>query len=128
MLFEVLEMAKKDTVLGDRLKELRRRKGLNQKHVATDIGISRARYSHYENNHVEPDTDMLKKLATYYNVTVDYLLGHEIKDINDMTEEEIDDEIKEIMKEVNIWYKDESKDKKEKLIMLRKIIKTFIED
>jgi len=71
-------MEKKNEILGKRLKLLRNKKGgnNNQEDIARDLGISRARYSHYENNHVEPDIDMIKKLAKYYNVTTDYLLGY----------------------------------------------------
>jgi HTH-type transcriptional regulator, competence development regulator len=60
-------------MLGTRLKELRGKR--SQEEVAEKIGISRARYSHYENNRSQPDNELLNKLADYYHVTVDYLLG-----------------------------------------------------
>jgi transcriptional regulator with XRE-family HTH domain len=60
-------------LLGDRLKSLRGKK--TQEDVAKIIGISRARYSHYENGRSEPDTDTLQKLADFYGVTTDYILG-----------------------------------------------------
>lgn len=60
-------------MLGIRLKELRGKK--SQEEVSKKIGISRARYSHYENNRSQPDNELLNKLADYYHVTVDYLLG-----------------------------------------------------
>ncbi|MEH7503253.1 helix-turn-helix transcriptional regulator [Neobacillus drentensis] len=60
-------------MLGTRLKELRGKK--SQEEVSKKIGISRARYSHYENNRSQPDNELLNKLADYYHVTVDYLLG-----------------------------------------------------
>jgi HTH-type transcriptional regulator, competence development regulator len=60
-------------MLGTRLKELRGKR--SQEEVAERIGISRARYSHYENNRSQPDNELLNKLADYYQVTVDYLLG-----------------------------------------------------
>nr|WP_029265773.1 helix-turn-helix transcriptional regulator [Virgibacillus alimentarius] len=62
-------------MFGKRLKILRNKKKKNQEDVAKDLGISRARYSHYENNHVEPDIDLIRKLADYHNVNTDYLLG-----------------------------------------------------
>ena len=46
-----------------------------QQEVADGIGISRARYSHYENGRSEPDNDLLYKIAEYFDVTTDYLLG-----------------------------------------------------
>ncbi|MFO6495008.1 MULTISPECIES: HTH-type transcriptional regulator Xre [unclassified Bacillus (in: firmicutes)] len=59
-------------MLGGRLKTLRGKR--TQEEVAKQIGVSRARYSHYENGRSEPDYETLKKLADYYKVTIDYLL------------------------------------------------------
>lgn len=72
---EVLLMESQEEIFGDRLKLLRKKQGRNQEDVASGVGISRARYSHYENNHVEPDIELIRKLADYFNVKVDYLLG-----------------------------------------------------
>src|SRR5690625_1163679 len=62
-------------IVGQRLKELRKKREESQETTANNIGISRARYSHYENNHVEPDIEMIIKLAEYFEVDTDYLLG-----------------------------------------------------
>src|SRR5690625_4392667 len=109
------------TLLPDRLRRLRNEKRLTQQDMADFLGITRQGYAKYENGQAETDLETLKKLATFFDVTTDYLTGH-TKDVEFMTDEEIDEEIKEIMKEVDVWYKDEPKDKKEKLIMLRKKI------
>lgn len=77
-------MDKKNEIFGRRLKECRKNKGKNQEQVAEQIGISRARYSHYENNHVEPDLDLIRKMADYFNVSSDYLLGR--TDVPDVEE------------------------------------------
>lgn len=100
---------------------------MSQKDLAKELGIPNQNISNYEREFRHPDFETLKRLADYFNVSTDYLLGHDIP-IDNMTDDEIDSEIQEIMKEVNVWYKDEPTDKKEKLEMLRKIIKTFIED
>ncbi|NIK11157.1 transcriptional regulator with XRE-family HTH domain [Alkalibacillus almallahensis] len=71
----MLLMESQEEIFGDRLKLLRKKQGRNQEDVASGVGISRARYSHYENNHVEPDIELIRKLADYFNVKVDYLLG-----------------------------------------------------
>jgi len=60
-------------LLGKRLIELRGNR--TQKLVAEQLGISRSRYSHYENNYAEPDTTLLQKMSEFYNVSIDYLLG-----------------------------------------------------
>lgn len=112
---------------GEKLKLLRNKRGLSQKELTDRLNLNRSTYARYETSTTQPDYDTLKKLADFFNVSTDYLLGHD-KPVDEMSEDEIDEEIKEIMKEVDVWYKDKPKDKKEKLIMLRKIIKTFIED
>ena len=58
-----------------RLKELRESRGLTQKEVAEIIGYSEISYARYENGKREPDISSLCKLAEYFNVTVDYLIG-----------------------------------------------------
>ena len=58
-----------------RLKELRESKGLTQKEVAEIIGYSEISYARYEKGEREPDISTLCKLAEYFNVTVDYLIG-----------------------------------------------------
>lgn len=60
-------------MLGKRLKELRGKE--TQEKIATKLGISRARYSHYENEHVQPDNDLLQKIADLHGVSIDYLFG-----------------------------------------------------
>nr|WP_164671143.1 helix-turn-helix transcriptional regulator [Virgibacillus doumboii] len=62
-------------MFGKRVKYLRNKRGISQERVADAIGISRARYAHYENNRVEPDLDLIRKIADYYDVTTDYLMG-----------------------------------------------------
>lgn len=64
--------------LGSRLKLAREKKHLTQKEVADKLGVSNGAISGYERNYRDPDTDMLKKLATLYDVSVDFLAGHVI--------------------------------------------------
>ena len=59
----------------DRLKELREEKGLTQKEFATLLNINRATVAGYESQGKEPDFDRLKEFATYFDVSVDYLVG-----------------------------------------------------
>ncbi len=62
--------------LGDRLTALREQKALTQREVAILTKISRSRLSLYEINKREPDIATLRQLATFFNVTVDYLIGY----------------------------------------------------
>lgn len=58
-----------------RLKHLRKSRKLTQAQMADMLGISRQGYAKYENNSAQPDLDTLVKLADFFNVTTDYLLG-----------------------------------------------------
>lgn len=57
------------------LKTIRKEKKKTQLQVASLLGVTQAAYSMYESGVREPDKDTLFKLADYFNVTTDYLLG-----------------------------------------------------
>ncbi|MCX7746594.1 MAG: helix-turn-helix domain-containing protein [Clostridia bacterium] len=61
--------------IGEKLKELRKEKKITQKDVYDFLKIDQTTYSKYENNKNEPDLDTVKKLADFFNVSTDYLLG-----------------------------------------------------
>ena len=56
------------------LKEIRKKKNLNQLKVATDLSISREAISYYENGQRSPNIEMLVTLSKYFNVSIDYLI------------------------------------------------------
>ena len=58
-----------------RLGKLRREKGLSQRQAASDLGVSQAVLSHYENDTREPKLEFVIKACKYYRVTADYMLG-----------------------------------------------------
>lgn len=62
---------------GERLLELRRAVGLTQKQVADELGIHSVTYLHYEKGQREPPLDTVVRIAAFYDVTTDYLLGVE---------------------------------------------------
>lgn len=71
---------------------LRKERGLSQKQVANDLGISQALLSHYEKGIRECGLDFLVKTAEYYEVTCDYLLGRTIeRNGNKLTVDDIPD-------------------------------------
>jgi len=57
------------------LKQLREEKRLSQKDIADYLGITRQAVASYELAKREPDYEVLKKLADYFDVSIDYLLG-----------------------------------------------------
>ncbi|WP_258088403.1 helix-turn-helix domain-containing protein [Weissella fangxianensis] len=60
-----------------RLKELRKQRHETLQNVSDAIGVSNGTVANYENEKREPRIDVLIKLADYFDVSVDYLIGHE---------------------------------------------------
>ena len=58
-----------------RIRDLREDRDLNQTAVAKMLGMSQTGYSKYETGENDVPTDILIKLADFYGVSVDYLLG-----------------------------------------------------
>ena len=77
-----------------RLRSLREERKINQQKVAMDLQISQASISKYEVGSAEPDIRTIIKLAQYFGVSADYLLGiSEIKKPltkSDLTDMEIE--------------------------------------
>ena len=63
------------SAFSDKLKELRKAKGVTQKAVAEGIGVAEAAYQQYEYGKHEPGHNKTVKLADFFDVTTDYLLG-----------------------------------------------------
>lgn len=61
----------------NRLKELRKVHGLRQIDFAKILGISQSTLSTWESGRYEPDAESLVRIAAYFNVTTDYLLGRD---------------------------------------------------
>ncbi|QDS37992.1 helix-turn-helix domain-containing protein [Brevibacillus brevis] len=64
-------------ILGQRLRSCRKAKKLTQKNLSEILGLNRSTYAKYETGDNEPDNDTLQKLANFFEVTVDYLLGRD---------------------------------------------------
>lgn len=62
-----------------KLKELRMQKGVTQKNAAEFICCSALAYSRYEREVREPDIWTLCRLADFFEVSIDYLVGRENK-------------------------------------------------
>ena len=72
-----------------RLKELRNQTNKTQTDIANYLNLTTGGYSSYETGKREPSIETLIKLADFYNVTVDYLLGREFSnDVGYLTAEE----------------------------------------
>lgn len=59
------------------LKQLREERGITQTELARQLGVVRSTICFYESGQHSPTPDMLIKLADFFGVSVDYLLGRE---------------------------------------------------
>lgn len=62
-------------MLSIRIKELRNSHSLTQVDLAKKLSVSKQAVSNWENNNIQPSIDMLIKIADFFGVTTDYLLG-----------------------------------------------------
>lgn len=67
------------TKLFERLRLLRKELDLSQEKAAAEIGIGFSTYRRYEGGSREPDASTLARMADFYNVSADYLLGRSEK-------------------------------------------------
>ena len=64
-------------ILNERLKECRKRKNVTQSEIARSLDIELRSYVRYEKGDRKPDIEMLYKLADFFDVSTDYLLGRD---------------------------------------------------
>ena len=62
----------------DRFKEQRLKSGVNQVELAKIFNVSKQTISNWESGKRKPDTDTIFKLANFFGVTTDYLLGNDV--------------------------------------------------
>lgn len=77
------------------LKKLRKNENLTQDQLASKIGITRDTLANYETGRREPDFTTLKNIASYFEVSTDYLLGRDEIDNSDLLAAHIDDDLTE---------------------------------
>lgn len=63
-------------ILGQKLKEIRKRFGLSQENLAKIMNVSRQAITKWENDDGLPDVSNLRELSKVFNLTVDYLLDN----------------------------------------------------
>ena len=67
--------------LGDQLFKLRKEAKLSQEQLAFEIGVTRQTISNWELNETSPNPEQLKLLSKTLNVSVDELLGNDVKQV-----------------------------------------------
>jgi transcriptional regulator with XRE-family HTH domain len=114
-----------------RLKALRSEKKLSQQSMGDLLGITRQAYAKYENNESEPDIATINKLAAFFNVSTDYLLGisnyqSKLTDTNKNEDEGFEEFIND--PELQRWYKELPKSSEDDLKKLRKMWEIMKDD
>ena len=61
-------------MLGERIHSLRTARNLSQVQLAHRLGVTKQSVSNWENDNILPSIDMLKKIATFFHCSTDYLL------------------------------------------------------
>ena len=78
--------------LNENIKKLRLAKGLNQVEFAKVLCVTKQCVSNWENDNVVPSIDMLCKIADFFGVSTDYLLGRSerrVVEVSNLTDEQI---------------------------------------
>jgi transcriptional regulator with XRE-family HTH domain len=70
--------------LMNKIKKLRHEKGVNQVDLAKHLGLKQQTISSYENGNSKPDIETLEKMAKFFDVSIDYLVGR--SDVRDPAE------------------------------------------
>lgn len=89
-------------MIGEILRVLRDERGLTLKQMGEILGVSHMTYQRYEKNDTDVSTDMLVKLADFYGVSADYLLGRtEVKEMNRLSKDEpTEEEVRDLENQI----------------------------
>lgn len=71
-------------MLSEKIKELRKKKGLTQEDLANALNVSRQAITKWESGDGSPDIDNLKNIALYFHVSVDYLIDSSTEKVIDL--------------------------------------------
>lgn len=78
--------------LNENIKKLRVARGLNQVEFAKALGVTKQCVSNWENDNVVPSIEMLEKIADFFSIGTDFLLGRDGRatlDVSALTETQI---------------------------------------
>lgn len=65
-------------MLGQNIKKLRTERGLKQEELGERVWASKQSVSNWENGNIMPSIEVLVRLADFFGVSTDYLLGREV--------------------------------------------------
>ena len=106
------ELRKREN-FGEKIKNLRKTKKVNQQELADYLGIKRATISNWEINRRTPSMDDLKRVAEFFGVSLDYF-GSDVKDSN-----------MDILSRVMEYFKNEEIDNADKVTLFNNILTAY---
>ncbi|MCF7927414.1 MAG: helix-turn-helix domain-containing protein [Candidatus Izimaplasma sp.] len=117
--------------LPERLRSLRKNLNKTQKEMAKLLEVSQSTYSAYETGVYEPNSDTIIKIADFFDVSSDYLLGRidikatqaEVDFVNELETKGLD----QLIHEYNLTLGNEMMDPKEERMLIR-LMKAFMEE
>lgn len=119
-----MENVDKTQLFSKRLRILRKNKNLTQAQLGNALNLENSTISSYERNKIMPSSDVLLKIAKYFDVSVDYLIGN-TDDMQGKSEKSIE----EIMQDVEVLFYNSGRDlNDDKKRMLSRIIKAALDD
>ena len=77
-------------MLNQQIRALRQSRNMSQVELAHLVGVTKQSISNWENDNIQPSIEMLKKLASVFSVSTDYLLGLETGDYIDVSDLPLD--------------------------------------
>jgi transcriptional regulator with XRE-family HTH domain len=105
------------TVLHHKIVALRKSKKITQEELAVKVGVSRSALSQYELGSRQPDYDIVCRIADFFDVSVDYLLGRKLYIVSNKNQN--DHILKEMVDKYNIDLSIEgTRDKLEQIVKL----------
>lgn len=105
-------------LIGEKIKELRKNSKITQEQLGNAIGVSKMAISYFEKGKKSPGRESLEKIADYFQVTTDYLLGRsEDPELNEEEDKIVSEEGKNIMSLIESLPEDERKKAWEQLEM-----------
>ena len=110
-------------MFGKRLATVRKKQNLSQYALADRLGFSRGQIANYEQGKRQPDYETLIKIADFFGVSTDYLLGVTDNPSRDETKEQ---KLKDFIEQPGVPYDETRYIPEEKLKPLRELLETVL--
>lgn len=101
-----------DNIMKNRLKDMRLKRGISQKILGIEIGVSQQNISKYENDIASIPIDVLIAMSEYFKVSTDYILGLSDERYNLKMQMTFNKEVDEYYEIIELYKRLDTKNKK----------------